>query len=123
MYKRQIFALVGPTGVGKTTTIAKLAAMFAITEKRRVAFVTVDTYRIAAVEQLRTIADIMDVPVRVVYSVNQMQECLLELAEHDLIFIDTAGRSHKNEEQLTELKAYLDIAHPDETLSLIHIYL
>lgn len=113
--KPKIFALVGPTGVGKTTTIAKLAAMFAITEKRRVAFVTVDTYRIAAVEQLRTIADIMDVPVRVVYSVNQMQECLLELAEHDLIFIDTAGRSHKNEEQLTELKAYLDIAHPDET--------
>lgn len=113
--KPQIFALVGPTGVGKTTTIAKLAANFAITEQRKVAFITVDTYRIAAVEQLRTIGDIMDVPVRVVYSVDHIQDCLLEFADRDLIFIDTAGRSHKNEEQMAELKDYLDIISPDKT--------
>lgn len=111
----KIFALVGPTGVGKTTTIAKLAAMFAITEQQKVAFITVDTYRIAAVEQLKTIAEIMDVPIRVVYSVPQIQECLMELVDRDLIFIDTAGRSHKNSEQLAELKVYLDVVCPDET--------
>ncbi len=113
--KPKVFALVGPTGVGKTTTIAKLAAMFSVIEQKKVAFVTVDTYRIAAVEQLKTIAEIMNVPVKVVYSVEQMQKSLLELVDRELIFIDTAGRSHKNEQQLDELKEYLEAARPDET--------
>lgn len=114
-----IYALVGPTGVGKTTTIAKLAAMHAIMEQKRVAFVTVDTYRIAAVEQLRTIAEIMDVPVSVVYSLPQMKDCLLDLAGNDVIFIDTAGRSHKNAAQLAELKEYLDVSCPDDTFLVL----
>lgn len=112
--KPRIFSLVGPTGVGKTTTIAKLAALLSIMEHKRVAFITVDTYRIAAVEQLKTIAEIMDVPISVVYSVAQLRDCLQEYADKDAIFIDTAGRSHKNAQQLEELKVYLDIASPDE---------
>lgn len=117
--KPKIFAFVGPTGVGKTTTIAKLAAMYAIVEQKSVAFVTVDTYRIAAVEQLRTIADIMDVPLSVVYSVAQLRDCLMEVGDRDIVFIDTAGRSHKNAVQLEELKVYLDISCPDETFLVL----
>lgn len=110
----KIFAMVGPTGVGKTTTIAKLAAMYAIMEAKKVSFITIDTYRIAAVEQLRTIGEIMDVSVNVVYSINQLKDCLLELYDSDIIFIDTAGRSHKNSTHMAELKVYLDNANPDE---------
>lgn len=110
----KVYALVGPTGVGKTTTIAKLAAMYALTELKKVSFVTVDTYRIAAVEQLKTIGDIMNVPVSVVYSLTQLEECLREISDSDVIFIDTAGRSHKNVLQMEELQKYLEIAKPDE---------
>lgn len=117
--KPKVYALVGPTGVGKTTTIAKLAAMFAIMEQKKVAFITVDTYRIAAVEQLKTIGDIMGVPVSVVYSLNQLKESLLELSDSDMIFIDTAGRSHKNALQIEELKSCLDIAAPDDVFLVL----
>lgn len=110
----KVYAMVGPTGVGKTTTIAKLAAMYALTEGKKVAFVTVDTYRIAAVEQLKTIGDIMSVPVSIVYSLNQLESCLNEMSDKDIIFIDTAGRNHKNALQIEELRKYLEIAKPDE---------
>lgn len=110
----KVFAIVGPTGVGKTTTIAKLAAMYGLMEKKKVAFVTVDTYRIAAVEQLKTIADIMNFPVTVVYSLNELEQYLMDLGDTDIVFIDTAGRSHKNDLQIEELKNYLEIARPDE---------
>ena len=110
----KVFAIVGPTGVGKTTTIAKMAAMYALADNRKIAFVTVDTYRIAAADQLKTIGEIMNVPVHVVYSLNQLQDCLMEMADKEIIFVDTAGRSHKNNEQVEELKRYLEIANPDE---------
>jgi flagellar biosynthesis protein FlhF len=112
--KTKVFAMVGPTGVGKTTTIAKIAAMYALMEKKKVAFVTVDTYRIAAVEQLKTIGDIMNVPVYVVYSLNQLEQCLMSITDSEIVFIDTAGRSHKNDMQIEELSNYLEIAKPDE---------
>lgn len=110
----KVYAMVGPTGVGKTTTIAKLAAMYALMEGKKVAFVTVDTYRIAAVEQLKTIGDIMNVSVSVVYSLNQLESCLNDMSGNDIIFIDTAGRNHKNALQIEELRKYLEIAKPDE---------
>lgn len=109
-----IYAVIGPTGVGKTTTIAKMAAISALNEGKKVSFITVDTYRIAAVEQLKTIGDIMNVPVIVVYSLSQLDYCLKDMSDNDLIFIDTAGRSHKNKEQIEELKKYMEIADPDE---------
>jgi flagellar biosynthesis protein FlhF len=111
---RRLVALVGPTGVGKTTTIAKLAANYRLREKHRVGLITVDTYRIAAVEQLRTYADIIDLPMRVVSTPREMREALLSLADLDLILLDTAGRSPKDEVKIQELKAFLTEAQADE---------
>ncbi len=108
-------ALIGPTGVGKTTTIAKLAANFALKEKKCVALITADTYRIAAVEQLRTYADIINIPLEVVLSPNEVKRAIVKHSDVDLILIDTAGRSQKNRLQMQELKAYIDAIEPDET--------
>ncbi len=110
----RLAALVGPTGVGKTTTIAKLAANFRLKEKRRVGLITVDTYRIAAVEQLRTYADIIDLPMHVVSTPREMRETVKRMSHLDLILLDTAGRSPKDEVRLQELKAFLTEAAADE---------
>lgn len=111
---QQSIALVGPTGVGKTTTIAKLAATFAIVDKKNVALITADTYRVAAVEQLKTYGEIIGIPVDVVFSPHELQEAISRHIDKDLILIDTAGRSHKNAEQMIELKSFLDVAAPSE---------
>lgn len=97
--KRKVVFFVGPTGVGKTTTIAKIASKYKLNEHKKVAFITSDTFRIAAVEQLNTYANILDVPVRVVYTEEDLKNTLDELKDYDLILVDTAGRSHKNKEQ------------------------
>jgi flagellar biosynthesis protein FlhF len=112
--RRRLVALVGPTGVGKTTTIAKLAAHFRLKEKRRVGLITVDTYRIAAVEQLRTYADIIDLPMQVVSTPREMGTALARLGELDLILMDTAGRSARDEIKIRELRAFLGEAGADE---------
>lgn len=106
--EKKRIALVGPTGVGKTTTIAKLAAIFAILEKRSVALATVDTYRVAAVEQLKTYAEIIDVPLEVAYTPKELRIALEKHNDKELILIDTAGRSPLNEQQMRELKAFLE---------------
>ena len=107
-------ALIGPTGVGKTTTVAKLAANFRLRERRQVGLITVDTYRIAAVEQLKTYAEIIDLPMDVVSTPREMREAAARMAHLDLILLDTAGRSPRDEVQLQELKAMLAEAKPDE---------
>jgi flagellar biosynthesis protein FlhF len=112
--RRRVAALVGPTGVGKTTTIAKLAANFRLKEKRRVGLITVDTYRIAAVEQLRTYADIIDLPMQVVSTPREMRDAVRRMDELDLVLMDTAGRSPKDEVRLQELRAFLSEASADE---------
>jgi len=117
--KRRVVALVGPTGVGKTTTIAKLAAHYRLKQRRRVGLITVDTYRIAAVEQLRTYADIMDLPMYVVSTPREMREASRQWEGLDLVLMDTAGRSPRDEIKLQELKAFLNEAHADE----IHLVL
>lgn len=106
--KAKVIFFIGPTGVGKTTTIAKIASSFKIEKEARVAFITADTYRIAAVEQLNTYASIIDCPVSVVYSVEDMNKSLSEYKGYDLILVDTAGRSHKATEQMDELKAFIE---------------
>ncbi|MEX0818880.1 MAG: AAA family ATPase, partial [Pirellulaceae bacterium] len=116
---RRIVALVGPTGVGKTTTIAKLAANFHLREKHRVGLITVDTYRIAAVEQLRTYADIIDLPMEVVSTPREMRTAIARLSDLDLILMDTAGRSPQDDLRIQELKALLNEAHADE----VHVVL
>ena len=107
-------ALVGPTGVGKTTTIAKLAANYRLREKRRVGLITVDTYRVAAVEQLRTYADIIDLPMEVVATPREMREAVARMSHLDLVLMDTAGRSPRDEVKIQELKSMLAEAEPDE---------
>lgn len=106
--RHKVVFFVGPTGVGKTTTIAKLASDVKIRQNSKVAMVTADTYRIAAVEQLNTYANILDVPVSVIYSPSEITEALEDLSDYEMIFIDTAGRSHKNEEQRRELMEMID---------------
>ena len=105
--ERQIF-VQAPTGVGKTTTIAKIASSFKLEHEAKVAFITADTYRIAAVEQLNTYASIIDCPVSVVYSVEDMDKSLTDYKDYDLILIDTAGRSHKADDQMDELKSFIE---------------
>lgn len=101
--RRKIVFFIGPTGVGKTTTIAKLASDFKLARSKNVAMITADTYRIAAVEQLNTYASILDVPVNVIYSPSEIVESIEELSDYQMIFVDTAGRSHKNIEQRDEI--------------------
>ena len=112
--RRHLVALVGPTGVGKTTTIAKLAANYRLREKRRVGLITVNTYRIAAVEQLRTYADIIDLPMEIVSTPREMHQAVASMADLDLVLMDTAGRSPRDEVKIQELKSLLAEAAPDE---------
>ncbi|HTU24169.1 MAG TPA: AAA family ATPase [Pirellulales bacterium] len=112
--ERRLVALIGPTGVGKTTTIAKLAAHFRLREQRQVGLITVDTYRIAAVDQLRTYADIIDLPLEVASTAEELQQAIARLADLELILVDTAGLSPRDAAQIEELKALLAAAQPDE---------
>ena len=112
--RRRVVALVGPTGVGKTTTIAKLAANFRLRDGFKIGLVTVDTFRVAAVEQLRTYAEIIDLPMKVVTSPLEMRRTLDELVGLDLILIDTGGRSPRDELKIQELKSLLAEAQVDE---------
>ena len=112
---RRIVALVGPTGVGKTTTVAKLAAGFRIEAKRRVGLLTIDTFRIAAVQQLKAYAEIMDLPMEVVEKPSEMRPALGRLGDVDLILIDTAGRSPRSDARIDQLVELLRSAQPDET--------
>lgn len=102
--KQKFVFFVGPTGVGKTTTIAKIASNLKMKQKLKVALVTADTYRIAAVEQLRTYANILDLPLHVIYSEEELQDVVEEFQEYDIILVDTAGRSHKNREQRDDVE-------------------
>ena len=111
--KTKYVFFLGPTGVGKTTTIAKIASSFKIKEKRNVGLLTADTYRIAAVEQLRTYANILGIPLNVVYSASEIEEARKDLDKYEVVLVDTAGRSDKNKEQMDELKRLIN-AIPEE---------
>ena len=98
---------VGPTGVGKTTTIAKIASRFSVELKKKVALLTADTYRIAAAEQLRTYANILEVPFRIIYTIEEIESALKDFAGFDYVFVDTAGHSHQNEEQKSVMGSFI----------------
>lgn len=108
--KPQIAFFIGPTGVGKTTTIAKIASKFKVEQGKKVAFLTADTYRISATEQLRTYANILDAPLTVIYAPEELPEAVGKLSDYDLIFVDTAGFSHKNEVQREDTKKLLQMS-------------
>ncbi len=109
-----VVALIGPTGVGKTTTIAKLAANLKLREKRSVGLITLDTYRIAAIDQLRKYADILGCPLKAVARPEDLPDALAALADCEFILIDTAGRSPNDTLKLNELKEFITLAAPDE---------
>ena len=102
--KRKFIFFIGSTGVGKTTTIAKIASNLKMKQKLKVALVTADTYRIAAVEQLRTYANILDLPLDIIYSEEELQDVIEKFSDYDIVLVDTAGRSHKNREQRDDLE-------------------
>ena len=106
--KPKVVFFIGPTGVGKTTTIAKVASKFKVDEGKSVAFLTADTYRIAAAEQLRTYANILDNPFSIVYTPEEVNDAIAKVSDCDLVLIDTAGFSHKNSEQGDDIKRLID---------------
>lgn len=111
---------VGPTGVGKTTTIAKIASTLKLTKKTKVALITSDTYRIAAVEQLKTYANILGIPLEVVYAPDEMDKTMENLKNFDLVLVDTAGRSHQNAEQIDDIKELLEkVPEKDKEVYLV----
>jgi len=121
--KPKVAFFIGPTGVGKTTTIAKIASTFKLEHQTKVAFITADTYRIAAVEQLNTYASIIDCPVAVVYSADEIEDCLKLYETFDLILVDTAGRTHKSDEQMTEINELLQRATKAQDIYDIEVFL
>lgn len=101
---------IGPTGVGKTTTIAKIASRFSVVEKKKIVLLTADTYRIAAAEQLRTYANILEVPFRIIYTPQEIRTAIEDYAAYDYIFVDTSGHSQKNTDQRDDTLALLRAA-------------
>lgn len=113
--RAKMVALVGATGVGKTTNLAKLAARSALSKKQRVALLTADTYRVAAADQISKYASIIGMPIKVVHDANEMAAARKEYSDYDVVYMDTAGGSQFNTRQVQELKLVLTAAQPDET--------
>lgn len=105
--KPKVVFFIGPTGVGKTTTIAKIASKYKVEYNKNIAFITADTYRIAATEQLQVYANILEAPMSIVYSADELNENLEKYEGYDVVFVDTAGFSHKNEGQRNDMKRLL----------------
>jgi len=117
----RIAHFVGPTGVGKTTTIAKLAAEQVLKYNRKVGFITSDTYRIAAIEQLKTYASILNCPLEVVFSPQELPRAFRQLSDRDLILMDTAGRNFRNMMYVSELNSLLRADGPSETYLVLSL--
>ncbi|MHC5109879.1 MAG: flagellar biosynthesis protein FlhF [Planctomycetota bacterium] len=109
-----VVALVGPTGVGKTTTIAKLAANLSLRERKRIGLITLDTYRVAATEQLKTYAEIINIPLAVASAPEQLAESVRSMQDREVILVDTAGRSQRDADKLDELSRFFDTVRPHE---------
>lgn len=118
-YKRKYINVIGPTGVGKTTTLAKLAAECVLQKKKKVAFITTDTYRIAAIDQLKTYAKILDVPIEVCYTTEDFKQAKQNLAIYDYIFIDTAGRNFLEPKYVSDLQKIISFDDEMETFLVL----
>ncbi|WP_079508445.1 flagellar biosynthesis protein FlhF [Mesobacillus jeotgali] len=118
-FKKRFVNVIGPTGVGKTTTLAKIAADCVLKHQKRVAFITTDTYRIAAIEQLKTYAKILDVPIEVCYNMDDFKGATEKFADFDLVFIDTAGRNFRNQKYVNDLKDVIDFNEEMETFLVL----
>lgn len=114
-YRKQFVNIVGPTGVGKTTTIAKIAAQSVLKDNKTVAFITTDTYRIAAIEQLKTYAKILNVPLEVSYTIDDFKKAKEKFSSYDLVLVDTAGRNFRNKKFIDDLRSVIDFSEEIET--------
>lgn len=114
-FEKKYINVLGPTGVGKTTTIAKIAARTLLEKKKKVGFITTDTYRIAAIEQLRTYANLLQAPVEVVYNSRDFKEAIEKFSHLDFVFIDTAGRNYKESKFVEDLQEIVDFTLDMET--------
>jgi flagellar biosynthesis protein FlhF len=113
--KQKIVAIVGPTGVGKTTCIAKLAAISKILNNLKIGIISIDTYRLGAIDQLRIFSEVSNIDMLVAYEASEMPGLIKKFSDKDLIFIDTAGRGQKNLKELEKTKEFLDVVKVDET--------
>ncbi|MBB6175778.1 flagellar biosynthesis protein FlhF [Anoxybacillus eryuanensis] len=120
-FQKKFVNVVGPTGVGKTTTLAKMAADCVIKHRKKAAFITTDTYRIAAIDQLKTYAKILNVPLEVCYNLDDFRQAKEKLASYDIIFIDTAGRNFRNAQYVNDLKEMIDFNEEMETFLVLSL--
>ncbi|QDP40193.1 flagellar biosynthesis protein FlhF [Radiobacillus deserti] len=118
---QQFIHFVGPTGVGKTTTIAKIAADQVLNQKKKVALITMDTYRIAAIDQLRTYSKILEVPLEIAYSLADYQEARKKFSDYDLVLVDTAGRNFKDPAYIQQLKEIHDVERDFDTYLVLSL--
>ncbi|MEJ9210997.1 flagellar biosynthesis protein FlhF [Bacillus smithii] len=115
LFAKKYINVVGPTGVGKTTTLAKLAAKAVLEYKKKIAFITTDTFRIAAIEQLKTYANLLNVPVEVVYNSADFEKATQKFLDYDLVLIDTAGRNYRENQYIDQLKEIIPVHEEMET--------
>jgi len=115
-FTQKVILVLGPTGVGKTTTIVKLAADFAVKQKKNVGIINTDTYRIGAQEQLQTYADILGVPLQVIYHPHELDEAMINMSDRDMIFVDTAGKRPGDAQHKEDLLEIIRILKPEDIL-------
>ena len=115
-FTQKVILVLGPTGVGKTTSIVKLAADFAIKQRKKVGIINTDTYRIGAQEQLQTYADILDVPIGLVYYPDELEDALKNMSDRDIIFVDTAGKRPGDEQHKEDILEFIRILKPEDIL-------
>ena len=115
-FTQKVIMIIGPTGVGKTTTIVKLAADFSVKQKKKVGIINTDTFRIGAQEQLQTYADILGIPLQVVYQMDELESALEGMSDRDIIFIDTAGKRPGDEQHKEDILEIIKIAKPEDIL-------
>lgn len=120
-YNRKYVNVLGPTGVGKTTTIAKMAARSVLEKKKKVGFITTDTYRIAAIEQLKTYANLLQAPIEIVYNEKDYKGAIEKLSHLDLVFIDTAGRNYKEAKYVNDLKKMINFDDEVESFLVLSL--
>jgi flagellar biosynthesis protein FlhF len=120
-FEQNVVLFAGPTGAGKTTTLAKLAGRLKFKENLQVGVINTDTYRVGAMEHIRIYSDIMDIPVIMAYNADELKEALKTLADKDVVLIDTAGKSARDEEYQKELEQFITAAHPDEVFLVLSV--